>query len=174
MTFPDETVAIVAFSFGLRARDQEPNPCNRRLAHAVERITRQCENESINFLIVSQWGVAKQLEDDGVHVDKIISASPRGYYLDSNEVWAQAIVFLQDRHVTRVIPVVHPFLQMHKVCKLIRKSDLPLERKEIGWIGFDSSPANTQWWTKGPMRLLAYALMQALGRRTKVSRADIP
>jgi hypothetical protein len=173
MTYSDETFAIVAFSFGLRAKAREPNPCNRRLARAVERITRLTAKESENILLISQWEVAKQLEADGVHVDRVIDMSPRGDYLDSDEVWAQALAFLQGRHVARVVPVAQPFLQIHKVCKLIRKSGLPLERKRIGWVGFDSSPANTQWWTKGPMRLLAYAFMQALGRRTKASSSDI-
>lgn len=166
----DEALAIVAFSFGLREKAHEPNPCNRRLAHAVERITRLAENESRNIIVVSQWEVAKQLEANGVHVDKVISTSPHGGYLGSDEVWAQAFVFLRGRHIARVIPVAQPFFHTYKVCKLIRKSGLPLERKRIGWVGFDSSPANTQWWTKGPVRLLTYALMQALGRQTKVPR----
>jgi hypothetical protein len=173
MTYSDDTLAVVAFSFGLRAKAREPNPCNRRLARAAERITRLAENESGNVLLISQWEVAEQLKADGVHVDRVIHMSPRGDYLDSDKVWAQALSFLQGRSVTRVIPVAQPFLQAHKVCKLIRKSGLPLERKRIGWIGFDSSPANTQWWTKGPMRLLAYALMQALGRQTKTSSGGI-
>lgn len=174
MTYPDETFAIVAFSFGLRAKGREPNPCNRRLARAVERITRLTARESGSILLISQWEVAKQLQADGVHVDRVIEESPRGDYLGSDEVWAQALAFLQGRRVARVIPVAQPFLQIHKVRKLINESGLPQERKRIGWVGFDPSPANTQWWTKGPMRLLAYALMQALGRQTKASDSDIP
>lgn len=164
MPHQPETLAVVAFSFGLRAKAREPNPCNRRLAKAAERIA---EDEPGNILLISQWEIAKQLAADGVRVDRVINKSARGGYLDSDEVWAQALPFLRDRRVTRVIPVAQPFRQIHKVRKLIRERGLPLERKRIGWVGFDSSRANTQWWTKGPMRLLAYAAMQALGRQTK-------
>jgi hypothetical protein len=167
MSYPEETLAVVAFSFGLRAKAREPNPCNRRLARAAERIA---GHESGNILLLAQWEVAKQLKADGVHVDRVINKSGRGAYLDSDEVWAQALAFLRDHRVTRVIPVAQPFLQIHKIRKLIRESGLPVDRKRIGWVGFDPSPANTQWWTKGPMRLLAYAFMQALGRSAVVRR----
>jgi|SRR6476469_849884 len=92
MAYSGETFAIVAFSFGLRAGTREPNLCNRRLARAVERITKLAQ-ESGNILLISQWEIAKQLEADGVHVDRVIEVSAHGDYLDSDEVWAQALDF---------------------------------------------------------------------------------
>ena len=163
------TRAVVAFSFGSRDELHEPNPCNVRLARAAERII---NDELGDLLLISQWEIAEQLESDGLHVDHIIRYPSEGGYLDSDEVWAQALPMLDKYGVSSVIPVVHPFLQMYKVRQLIRESGISVERRRIGWIGFDSSPANTQWWTKGPVRLSAYAVMQAFGRRTRLPNVE--
>jgi hypothetical protein len=162
----DSTVtrAVVAFSFGSRDELHEPNPCNQRLARAAERII---NDDMGDLLLISQWEIAEQLESDGMRVDRVIRYPSQSGYLDSDEVWAQALTTLDKYGVSSVIPIVHPFLQMYKVRQLIRESGISVERRRIGWIGFDSSPANTQWWTKGPVRLCAYALMQAFGRRTR-------
>lgn len=161
--------AVVAFSFGSRDERHEPNPCNQRLALAAERII---NDELGNLLLISQWEVAEQLESDGLHVDHVIRYPSDSGYLGSDEVWAQALTTLAKHGVNSVIPVVHPFLQMYKVRQLIRESGINVERRRIGWIGFDPSPDNTQWWTKGPVRLSAYALMQAFGRRTRLPDAE--
>jgi hypothetical protein len=161
-------IAIVAFSFGARDEQDEPNPCNQRLAQAAERIIR---SESGDLLLISQWEVAEQLESDGICLDHVIRSSAASEYLDSDEVWAQALIILNKYGVNSVIPVVQPFLQMYKVKQLIRESGITIERRRIGWIGFDSSSANKQWWTKGPVRLFTYAFMQALGRQTRLPDA---
>jgi len=152
--------AIVAFSFGLRRRQAEPNPCNVRLARAVERAI---ELNAAGTLLIAQWEIAKQLIADGVHVDLVVKASSSLDYLDTNEVWRQAQAVLRKHQVQTVIPIAQPFLHMYKVRKLIERSGLTVARWPIGWIGFDSSKDNLQWWTRGPLRLLLYSIKQSLG-----------
>lgn len=154
----DQLTAIVAFSFGMRAPALEPNPCNVRLAEFVEDISKNCSR----VLIVSQWEIAKQLSNKSVHVDKVIY-SRAGQYLDTNEVWRQALEYLRCQDSFAVIPVAQPFLHLRQVVRLMRRSGVNVRRVPIGWVGFDASSANNQWWTKGRLRLLAYSLMRGFG-----------
>jgi hypothetical protein len=152
---------VVAFSFGMRGQSHEPNPCNVRLARAAERIIR---DEPASTLLISQWEIARQLSLDEVHVDQVVRPSSDREYLDTSEVWNQALETMRREKVETAIPVAQPFLHRHKIRKMIRDSGIAVERRRIGWIGFDSSEANLQWWTKGPVRLLAYSIMQVFGR----------
>jgi hypothetical protein len=152
--------AVVAFSFGMRDMPSEPNPCNVRLARAAERIV---ERQAGDTLLIAQWEIAKQLKRDGAHVYRVVSSAD-GEYLDTDKVWQKALDSLTCHNVDSVIPVAQPFLHRHKIGKLIRDSGISVKREPVGWIGFDSSKDNLQWWTKGPIRLIAYSIMQALGR----------
>lgn len=162
MTQLEQACAVVAFSFGLRDPSQEPNPCNERLAYAAERIIRSRDR---NTLVIAQWEIAEQLMADGQAVDKIVGPASSREYLDSDEVWRQAQKFLANRNVYQVIPIAQPFLHLHRVKGIIRRSGMNVGCEPIGWIGFDRSSANKQWWTKGPMRLLVYSVLKAFGRR---------
>jgi hypothetical protein len=154
-------VALVAFSFGLRGVDQEPNPCNVRLAKEVERILRDHRPAPV----CAQWEISKQLEFDD-HPPDLTVPPTQNQCLSSDDVWAQAAAFLQQRGVDRVIPVAHPYLHLHRVKSLIKRSGFRVVDVRIRHIGFDRSRTNTQWWTKGPLRLTLYALIQAIrGRR---------
>lgn len=149
-------LGIVAFSFGQRAPADEPNPCNRRLATAVERMLTE------PAVLVAQWEVARGLQDGlAAHV-----VGPDHGYLDTAAVWARAVPVLRSGGVRRVVAVAQPVLHRSRAHRLIRRSGFLVERRPIGWIGFDSSSANTQWWTRGPLRLALYAVRQAFtGRR---------
>lgn len=162
MTHSEHVRAVVAFSFGLRGKSREPNPCNVRLARAAERIVR---GEPSNTLLIAQWEIAKQLSSDGTHIDQVVGPSSGREYLDTCEVWNRALETLRRYQVEAVIPVAQPFLHRHKIRRIIRDSGMTVERRHIGWIGFDPSKVNQQWWTKDPIRLLVYSILQALGRR---------
>lgn len=150
----------MAFSFGLRAEQHEPGPCNRRLAAAVERIVR---TRSEPVVLVAQWEVARGLTT--VTPDQVVGPAESAY-LDSNQVWEAAAGTFRRHRVRAVVPVANPLLHRTKTARLIRQDGFTVVNEPIGWVGFDPSPLNRQWWTAGPLRLCFYALSQALtGRR---------
>lgn len=152
---------IVAFSFAQRAESDEPGPCNVRIAEAVATIVRK---QSEPVMIVAQWEVNRELERLGVTVQHVVRPH-EGQYLDSEQVWKEAAAEFSRIGIKRVTPVAQPFLQLAKVNRLIRKDNFSVLRERIGFIGFDRSEKNLQWWTKGRCRLIAYSLLQlATGR----------
>lgn len=157
-TTSPSALGIVAFSFGQRTPADEPNPCNRRLAAAVERLLIE------PAVVVAQWEVARGLPA-GLPAHVVGAESDRDY-LDTEQVWRRAVPALRTGGVDRVIAVAQPVLHRAKAHRLIRHSGFRVERRRIGWIGFDASRANTQWWTRGPLRLAVYAARQALTGRS--------
>lgn len=153
---PSEKVGIVAFSFGLRATDEEPNPCNRRLAEETFRIAR-----SLPFpvLIVSQWEITRALNDLGLPPSQSVESTP-GKYLDSEAVMEGAAIFFRENGVTHVIPIAHPFLHMYKCRRLVTEHGFTLIKRDVRKIGFDRK--SLQPYTRGPLRLLWYAIKQKL------------
>lgn len=150
---------LLAFSFGLT--DKEPNECNERLALAVRRII---EKESEGVVVVSQWGIALALKGLGVPIGLTVEKHRKGEYLDSNEVMAQAAAFFKENGIIEVIPVAQPFLHLFLCSRLIKKSGFKPVKRPVAWIGFCGE--SKQPWTRGPVRLLLYAVKRALtGRR---------
>lgn len=92
-----------------------------------------------------------------------------GEYLDSEEIIAQAIPVLKARGITKVISIAQ-WLQNFKYRALLKKAGfeiIPL-RKFLSWktrkIGFCKD--SLQWWTRGPIRLVIYTILQIVfGRR---------
>lgn len=157
-----EKVGIVAFSFGLG--EEEPNPCNLRLANEVDRIARKFKEKGKEVIIASQWEVAEGLKELGITPDFIIKEHrQKGAYLDSDEVAAQAALFLHERDVVEVVPVAHPFLHLTKCRKLLKKAGFRVRKEKIYPIGF--YPESKQWWTRGPFSLLIYTILQVLFKR---------
>lgn len=150
-------VGIVAFSFALR--EEEPNPCNIRLAKEVKKAVSRYPDA----LIVCQWEVGIAVAEGGYLPVRIIGPFS-GVYLDSETVWQGAMMDLWREGITDVIPIAQPFLHLTKVKRMIRKSGFNIVPWKVPWIGFDNDPRNTQEWTKGPLRLLIYALKQLLLR----------
>jgi hypothetical protein len=110
-------LGVVTSSFGLRLPDEEPDPCNVRLARAAHRV------------------------------------------LDTS---ATPVVLVSRRAgVRRVVAVAQPLLHRAKAHRPVREDGFEPVRQRLGWIGSDSSRRNTQWWTRGPLRLLAHALVQS-------------
>lgn len=153
-------LGVVAFSFGSRSQAEEPNPCNLRLARAVDRIV-AAQDEPV--ALVAQWEIARGLQHS--RPDRVVGPLPDGRYLDTADVWDDAAPLLREAGVRRVIPVAHPVLHRAKVSRLIRRDGFQVVRVPIGRIGFDSSARNAQWWTRGPLRLGVYAVLQALTGR---------
>ena len=157
---------LVAFSFALGKN--EPNPCNVRLADEVERIVLY---SSEPLIIVAQWEIAKALTQRDfqhqlplVHQFHSVERHRQGAYLDSEEVMAQAAILFRNHGVRQVTPVANPFLHLWKCRQLVRKAGFTVRNRKIGNIGF--YPESDQWWTRGPVQLLAYTALQvATGRR---------
>lgn len=148
-------IGIVAFSFANRGPEAEPNPCNVRLAEVVRRWA------SPGAVIVAQWEVARSLRAEGIDVDHVVEPPRDGSYLDSDAVWLAARRVFHDRGVIQVIPVAQPFLQRAKVKEFIRRDGFEVVARPVGWIGFDRSRRNLQWWTRGPLRLVVYSGLRA-------------
>ncbi len=149
---------LVAFSFALRAIEQEPNPCNRRLAQSVMNIV---ATEKDEVVVVSQWEISRQLRAHGQRPAGSVELRPDGY-LDSDMVWGSARKVFEQLGIREVIPVAQPVLQMTKVKRLIKSDGFVVLERPVGTIGFDGE--STQWWTRGPLRLLLYAMLQELTR----------
>lgn len=152
---------MVAFSFGRRPDEQEPGPCNQRLAAAVQRLVADAAEPVL--AVVAQWEVARALPADLPAT--VVGPRADRSYLDTDRVWQTAVPTLRGVDADRVIAVAQPLLHRAKAHRLIRRSGFTPVRARVGRIGFDGSRANTQWWTRGPLRLVAYALLQAVTGR---------
>ena len=148
------------FSFGLRRPGQEPNPCNVRLARATQRVL---DETAARVVLVAQWEVALALPSSATA--HVVERPVDDRYLDTERVWAQAAPVLRQAGVHRVVAVAQPLLHRSKAHRLIRRDGFEPVRPRIGRIGFDSSFRNTQWWTRGPLRLLLYAVLQSVTGR---------
>ena len=148
---------IVVFSFALRSEEEEPNPCNKRLALAAERVI---ASQGSGATVVAQWEVARKLEPDGYALNHVVNLPADGSYLDSEGVWAEAREVFRQNGVKIVYPIAQPFLQMTKVRKMIEKDGFTVMKSKIGIaeIGFDKE--STQWWTRGSVRLFTYGVLQ--------------
>jgi hypothetical protein len=146
---------LVAFSFALRAIEDEPNPCNSRLAYSVMGIV---ATEKDDVLVVSQWEISRQLRANGHEPECSVDLQPDGSYLDSDIVWGTAKKVFEEHGINEVIPIAQPILQMRKVKRLIRSDGFVVVERPVGAVGFDAQ--STQWWTRGPLRLLLYAILQ--------------
>lgn len=152
-----EPLGVVAFSFGLRRPQEEPNPCNARLARAVQRVI---DGAAAPVVLVSQWEVALSLPSS--LTTHVVEPRADGGYLDTDRVWDEAVPVLRRAGVQRVVAVAQPLLHRSKAHRLISRDGFTPVRARLGPIGFDSSHRNTQWWTRGPLRLLLYAVLQAV------------
>lgn len=155
----EEAVGIVAFSFALREAPLEPNPANAALASET---VAAVERQPCRTFVVAQWEVARALERSGHPADHVVRPSGDGRYLDSTAVWREAAAILTEQGISAALPVAKPGLHLLRVRSLVRTSGFRLVRTPIGKVPYDRSPLNHQWWTKGPLRLLAYSVRQAL------------
>lgn len=157
-------IGVVVFSFALRLSEQEPNPCNIRLAKAAEQIIRDIRVAGDEPILISQWEGVKQLEADGYVPVHVVQLRADGSYLDSKAVWEEARQVLWEQYdVVNIVVVAQPFLQLRSVQKMIKQADFTVIKSKIPWIGFDNTWINTQPWTKSALALLMYAVKLKLG-----------
>lgn len=150
---------VVAFSFALRGSRLEPNPANMALARNVVDVI--ARSEARPFL-AAQWEVDRALRELGEPADFVVQAPEDGSYLDSADVWYAAARAFQAAGVQRVVVVAKPGLHLMRVKRLVRKSEFELAPVRIHGVPYDPSDLNEQWWTRGPLRLVVYAILQAL------------
>jgi len=155
-----ETIGVVAFSFALT--DDEPNLCNRRLAKITTEIVLNATKFGMVF-VVAQWEIALRLH--GIQPQLVVDRT-EGKYLDSEEVMRQASKYFKEHNITEVIVIANPFLHLYKCKKLAKEAGFTVMKQKIPWVGFCRD--SQQWWTRGPVRLLLYAIAQKIsGRRGK-------
>lgn len=150
-----ETIGVVVFSFALAKN--EPNPCNRRLAKITTKIVLGATKIG-TAILVAQWEVALGLH--GVKPELIVNRIA-DEYLDSEDVMERASECFKNHNITKVIVVANPFLHLYKCKKLAKQAGFEVLKQKIPWVGFYRD--SLQWWTRGPMRLFLYAILQAIG-----------
>jgi len=181
-------IGILGFSFSSHDSLNEPGCCNTRLRRAIERIVRKIEEgigiEKISpytwdwydpdnqgerletsIVIVVQREIGYSFEDSHspkrIVPDLIIDQHRiSGLRLDPTEVTAQAAELFRHEGVKIVVPVAHPIFCLTESKGLLKQAGFEvLDMPElIGRIGFD--PKSNDWWTRGPVRLLWYAILQ--------------
>jgi len=148
--------AIVAFSFGLRGKCS-PGESNYKLAETVDRTKKEwCE---MNPHMIAQYEIAIITADDANFV--VQKHRKAGKYLDSEEIAAQAIEYMESiagKKEWLVLVVAHPFLHRFKCMRLF--PGFQVKAIKTGWVPFDKK--SIQPWTRGPIRFILYALRQIL------------
>jgi len=161
--FHNQTV-ILALSFGQRR--SEPNPCNLIIAQVALSLSR--DSASQRLPVIAQWEVARAMELQGSPADAVINQPEDGSYLSTTGVLSQASPHISSLGAREIIVVAHPFLHQRYVARLVRAGGLTPYRPPMPKVGYDRSPLNHQWWTKGRARLIAYAIR--LGARGLLRR----
>lgn len=165
-----EKIGIIAFSFALtqdEVNKRFPNQCNKTLARITRILTRNILTTRNVPVVVLQWEIGLDYDmfaRTGVLPDLIVEKHRElGKYLDSEEIIAQAIPLFKHEGVTKVISVAQ-WLQNFKCRALLKKAGFQVLPVKIGKIGFCKD--SLQWWTRGPIRLVIYTVLQVLfGRR---------
>lgn len=150
-------VGIVAFSFGHRLLNQRQSPTNIVLAAEVDRLI---DKEPYNQppLVVAQWEVSCSMD----HVNhKIVAERFAQEGLSSGDVWDEAQYHFRKAEIREVIPVANPFLHLAYVTEMIERDGFQVRRERIKRIGYD--PDSTQWWTRDPLRWMAYVALRKMG-----------
>lgn len=154
-------VLVMVPSFSLR--DDEPNPCNVRLAEEALRICYELFNIGYVPVLVAQWEVDLALHQQREAVSFIdltlqrvfeeriiiyagsVSQPEDGSYLDTKEVYEKAKQLAEEYECTYFVAVAQPFIHQPYTYWLARK-DFKLIWKRTRWIGFDKQ--STQWWCR--------------------------
>lgn len=167
-------VLVVAPSFSLR--EDEPNPCNAKLAEEAMRICEQLLRDGHQIILVPQWEVGLALRRHGTIKEYASTAECVGAgawpyheagqrsddrYLDTKDVVEEALVFAKKNGATHVVAVANPFIHQPYTYWLVRKGGLRLMWRRVRWIGFD--PESTQWWCRSWWKFTYQTVRLALG-----------
>lgn len=149
--------AIVAYSFGFRKYGAGES--NKALARSVKKVY-----SITNVLLILQKEIAQCIDFKSVPVLVIEKHRRLWQYLDTEEVTEQAAKYMKRKKISHVFLVAHPFLHRKKCKKLLRKHGFKVFTIKTGWVPFDKY--SEKWWTRGPLRLILYAVLQIFfGRR---------
>ena len=157
----------MAFSFALRAPSNEPNPSNVALARATLAVLRDLPAA----FVVAQWEVARALDQLGRPADEVIEQPEDGTYLDTAGVMESAAPLLRRHGIATVTVVAKPGLHLVRARSLVRRYGFAPRRARIEPVPYDRSGLNTQWWTRGRVRLFIYSVGQLAGRWRLVQHA---
>lgn len=148
---------VIAYSFGFRKDRQGvyPGTSNEALAKVVDRVCRETGAAAI-----LQWEIEKCVNAEVPRSLVIREHTIKGKYLDREEVTAQAVGYMNHLSVKEAILVAHPFLHRRKCKKLLEQGGIKVVIAKTGRVPFDTK--SEQWWTRGPLRLLLYAVLQLL------------
>lgn len=141
--------AIVAFAFGFNG-EKEIGKSNECLKQTLEKI----------YNIHPEAHVIVQ-EELAVPFASLVIKKHREQekYLDSEEIAVQAACFLLDKSPMKewtIHIIAHPFLHQHKCSKLF--PGFKVDVIKIEKVPFDKNAL--QWYARGPIRLLLYAVLQ--------------
>ena len=155
-------VAVLGASFSLR--EDEPNPCNVRLAKEVERISDNLVSNGHLPVVVVQWEIdlaLRRLGADVVNWDyKVIGPFDTDEYLGTEELITEASSFFQSFGATKFVAVANPFIHQQYVYFLARKH-FKLMLRRVRWIGFDKQ--SSQWWCRSWWQFLYQTARLAMG-----------
>jgi len=166
---------VVVLSFAKRSENKEPGPVNIKLARATATIVDDLTSMGEFAILVTQWEVAKQLAVDNEPTGYVVtpqdaSIKPNGQrYLESEDVLSRAYDEFRKYNIDEVIVVANKFLHLQAVQKSVRSAGFTVIKTSLPWVGFDPSSENLQWWTKGPIRFIAYLAILVVGKLTKHS-----
>ena len=169
------TTGVVALSFAKRSELEEPGPVNKLLGRATSAVTDELNAGGEDTISVIQWEIAKQLDKDGEEYNLIVrpedaSVKPGGRtYLDSADVLGIAFEVFRHYGVTDVVVVANKFIHLQAARRSVRSAGFRVMKSKLPWVGFDPSSKNLQWWTKGPVRFVAYLAIQVVGKLTRRS-----
>ncbi len=142
--------AIFAFSFG-DSKEHGPGKSNFALGKIIDEVSCQFPED----LVIVQ-----------APLDKCVTTTPDHLiafeeYINSEKVIERAIPFLKENGVQQIRLVAHPFLHRFQCARLLRRYGFEVEIVPTGWVPFDRH--SDGWWTRGPLRLLAYAILTIFG-----------
>ena len=163
---------VVALSFAKRSERDEPGPVNINIADAAEAIIDELTLSGETVFVVSQWEPALRLEIRGYPAGRVVtpqdaSIKPGGKrYLDTGDVVRVADPLFKYQEVEDVVVVANSFIHLWLAQRMVRKAGFNVIKTKMPWVGFDPSPENLQWWTKGPVRFITYLGIQVIGKLT--------
>lgn len=167
-----EIVAVLGASFSLR--ENEPNPCNIRIAKEVIRICTELIAQGHTPVLAVQREVGLALHelgstsegewqyfiDNGGWAYHEIGQYDDGRYIGTKDVLDEALAFFEEFGATRFVAVANPFLHQQYTYFLARKHFKLMWRK-VRYIGFDKE--STQRWCRSWWQFAFQAVRLALG-----------
>ena len=170
-------VAVLAASFSLR--EEEPNPCNVRIAEEAFRICDELIAKGHTPFLVAQWEVDLALDqlrtaiDYGDYLSReevfgngvvpylgSVSQPDDGSYLGTKELYDAALPLFKGQECTHFVGVAQPFIHQPYLYWLAR-GDFKLLWKKTRDIGFD--PESTQPWCRSRAQFAHQSVRLLLG-----------